>query len=553
MRYLLFIIAVLWVNVTFAVPAKRVKVWKTLPDGSLRELTLQGDEFFHYYTDEDGQAYQEVNDHLEPCTLDVLKVKQKARARQANKTRSARRKAIFKGKKKGLVILVNFQDKTFSQTDPKETFNGIFNTPGYSQGDFHGSVHDYFYDCSYGQFDLEFDVVGPYTISQNMSYYGSNDSQGNDRHPAKMIIEACHAADAEVNFADYDWSGDGYVDQVYVIYAGYSEAQNGGKDAIWPHEWDLESAAYSRDGDGPIETDGVTINTYACSNELAGNRGKYIDGIGTACHEFCHCLGLPDMYDIEGSNFGMDSWDLLDYGTYNGDGYIPAPLTSYERMFCGWLTPRELNSPYSIRNMPAIVDAPVAYIIYNDAEQREFYMLENHQQHGWDSGSYGHGLLVLHVDYNEDVWNDNRVNTVASHQRMTIIPADNNKYSNEYGLSGDPYPGRSGNTSLTDFSSPAATLYNNNLQGTRKMGKPITDIHESAEGLINFDFMGGGPIVSAVKSLSASATVAPISIYTPDGQLVFQGSEMQTQTMHLTKGLYIIQKGDRTYKKIIQK
>ena len=193
-----------------------------------------------------------------------------------------------------------------------------------------------------------------------MAYYGENNSNGDDKRAATMVAEACRLADKDVDFARYDWDGDNEVDQVYVIYAGYSEASGAPPSTVWPHEWDLESATSIRDGDGAFELDGTVINTYACSNELQGTRGSRISGIGTACHEFSHCLGLPDMYDTTGKAFGMDCWDLLDYGCYNNDEYTPAPFTSYERMFCGWLEPSVLTEPVRVVGMPALTSSPSA-------------------------------------------------------------------------------------------------------------------------------------------------------------------------------------------------
>ena len=74
--------------------------------------------------------------------------------------------------------------------------------------------------------------------------------------------------------------------------------------------------------------DGVTIDSYACSCELGEN--KVIDGIGTICHEFSHCFGLPDTYD-KGTSFGQTElkygtyeWDLMNNGNYLNGGYTPA-------------------------------------------------------------------------------------------------------------------------------------------------------------------------------------------------------------------------------------
>ena len=91
------------------------------------------------------------------------------------------------------------------------------------------------------------------------------------------------------------------------------------------------------------EYNGVTINTYGCASELSGKSGSDLDGIGTACHEFTHCLGLPDMYDTQGDNYGMAYWDVMCAGSYNDNSHTPAGYTAYERWFSGWMEPTELK------------------------------------------------------------------------------------------------------------------------------------------------------------------------------------------------------------------
>lgn len=59
-----------------------------------------------------------------------------------------------------------------------------------------------------------------------------------------------------------------------------------------------------------------------------------VEGIGTFCHEFSHCLGLPDFYDTNyNGHFGMASWSLMDSGSYNDDGYTPIGYSAYEKEF----------------------------------------------------------------------------------------------------------------------------------------------------------------------------------------------------------------------------
>ena len=102
------------------------------------------------------------------------------------------------------------------------------------------SVYDFFYESSYGQLRLNVDVFGPYTASNTMAYYGANDVSGNDLRPRELVTEAVNLADAGgANFALYDNDGNGTVDGVYVIYAGYGEEAGGGADCIWAHAWGI--------------------------------------------------------------------------------------------------------------------------------------------------------------------------------------------------------------------------------------------------------------------------------------------------------------------------
>ncbi|MBR3480341.1 MAG: endonuclease [Prevotella sp.] len=520
MLVLLFFFAM----VAFAVPAKPgFTRTLTITDGSTVNAMLVGDEYLHYWLGDDGKAYQAVSQQKRGAkggsedgdavyqAFDVEAAKKSADERRSNANQQrARRLAPRKvgsvgnisGEKKGIIILVNFKDKAFTAT--QSDFYNLANTVNYNSGNFKGSMYDYFYAQSDGQFRLTFDVVGPYTVSKNYAYYGANDSNGSDVHPAEMVIEAVKLADNDVNFANYDWDNDGFVDQVYVVYAGKGEADGGAEDTIWPHEYDLYSANYYGDGEGIQILDDVKIKTYACGGEQNGSTGETA-GIGTMCHEFSHCLGYPDFYDTDYSGGqGMGYWDLMNSGSYNGNGYRPAGYTSYERWVAGWKTPIELKYTQTISNMAALqTTGSNSYIIYNKGNSNEYYLLENRQKTGWDTNLPGAGLLILHVDYDADVWSHNKPNDDPAHQRMTWIAADNeyqyNLTSNgkksytRAGMANDPFPYGSVN-SFGKNSKPAATLYNANSDGTYYLDSSITDITQNSDGTISFNFKGIGNV-----------------------------------------------------------
>jgi len=495
-----------------AVPALRKKHNIQLVSGATISATLQGDETLHYFEDDHGNIYQANAEGLyQSVTRAQLSEQRQAKMKrivlreQGRKVRRhAAAKKAFTGKKHCLVILANFSD--LSMTYTKEDYEQFFNELGYNKYGMQGSVRDYFLACSYGKLDIEFDIVGPIQLKKSVTYYGSNDSHGGDRHPGAMVTEALKAAEAAgADFSKYDWDGNGEVEQVFVIYAGYGEAQSANATDIWPHEDKLSvTGGY---GDGAVQNfDGVKIDTYATSCELEGRKGTEIDGIGTACHEFSHCMGLPDTYDtVNGTNFSMDVWDVMDYGNYNGVGgkqsSCPWEFTSYERWMCGWLTPTELKDGCEVRNMPPLNETPEAYIIYNEANRNEYYLLENRQQQGFDAGGYGHGMIVIHVDYDKTAWAKNALNIEKDHQRMTIIPADGSSLSLISGIAcvkGDPYPGTKKNTMLTNTSAPKALLYNANSDGKKLMNKPITNITEDGT-LISFTFNGGGTVIDGIQ------------------------------------------------------
>jgi len=542
----------------YAIPARPVPVTDVQSDGSYLNVCLIGDERFHFKSTEDRmpivqgddgsyyyavikgerlestkilahninershEEYEYVNSNREKLLVHVealrdAELRQEIRwsgTRRSDATRSVGQPTAYQGKKKGLVILVNFANLSMITGNSHDEFYQQFNQIGYSRNNHIGSVHDYFYDQSYGVFDLTFDVVGPVTVSREYAYYGANSSWSSrsDIHVGQMISEACRLADEEINYADYDWDGDGEVDQVYVIYAGYGEASGAPSNTIWPHEYSLTGCAYNGDGEGPLTLDGVKINTYACSCELAGHSGQTMMGIGTACHEFSHCLGLPDFYDVKyNGGFGMESWDIMDSGGYNGpdrNGEVPCGYTAYERWFAGWLTFTELQEMERIKDMPDLGTAPTSYIIYNNSNRDEYFTLENRQNTRWfgyvNTSRDCHGLLITHVDYAARAWLTNSVNTNSEHQRMSIVPADNdygtyyNDGSNERyipsneELEGDLFPGSLGIKEFTNTShlNVGGRLFNQNDDGTFYLNKPITNIKET-NGLISFDFMGG--------------------------------------------------------------
>ena len=471
-----------------AVPAFRVKKQLMLEDGTIVTATLQGDEYYGYYITDDGKVLAPAKSgkyrYMNEKTHANFKRVAYERMEKANSFRaeSMRRSAPRSTQeRRGLVILAQFPDVSFSKIGTQEYFNRMFNEKGFTENGCLGSVSDYFYDQSYGQLNMQFDVVGPVTLPQPLAYYGAPE-EGESSGDSKVLdfaADACTAAKDLVDFSKYDWDGDGKVDNVYILFAGFSEARGADPNCLWPHQWVVH--------DRELVIDEVRIWNYACSNELiSGGDAPVLDGIGTACHEFSHTLGLADIYNTQGGKDFVGKWDVMSIGSYIGkkwgDGTHPMAYSAFERWQLGWLEPKALNEVTTITEMKALEEEPEAYVLYNEGNTNEYYLLENRQLPKWGSPFDAHGLLVTHIDYDKGAWNNNTVNTDIYHQRYSVVGA-----SGEFTESiDDLFPGTSGNTSFTDVTNPASTLFNANEDGTYFLHKAVENISESDDGTISF-------------------------------------------------------------------
>lgn len=389
-----------------AIPARPGKIVYTQPDGSRIEIYRHGDEWGHWTTDAAGRVLQKDKDGF-------FRVMEGVDAETAARAASIRRAAIRRqgatvarkgehvavGQKHFLVILVEFSDLSFSMGDANTAFTNLLNQEGYSVNGGTGSAHDFYYDNSHGYFEPLFDVYGPVTLSNTKAYYGGNDSNGNDKKPEYAVKEGCEMLNGQINFAQYDNDGDEAVDLVFMYYAGYGEADSDDDDSIWPHQWELSSAGLS------LTLDGKKVDKYACTNELVGYgtlKGK-LCGIGTACHEFGHAMGLPDFYDTDyttnGQAAAMFSFSTMDSGAYNNEGRTPACFTVEERIMLGWLDEteaiKEFTKPGNITLQS--VNHDIAYKIPTD-QDGEYFLLECRGSDGWDAHLLAHGLTVTHID-----------------------------------------------------------------------------------------------------------------------------------------------------------
>lgn len=393
-----------------------------------------------------------------------------------------------KGKIKTLIILAQFADIKFYSDDPADAIGRMLSMPGFSDNGATGSVCDYFKDSSFGLFELEPVVIGPVDLPENMAYYGAPSGNSPDVRPKEMIRDACVLVNDQIDFSEFDLDNDGFIDNVYVFYPGYSQADGAQINTIWPHSgfaWPKLNA----------EFDGVTLNKYACSNEIDMSTRKLV-GIGTFCHEFSHVLGLPDLYSTDYSNNEHPStWSIMASGGRNNNGHTPPLFSAYERYALGWLDPKTLEA--SQTDYTLLPGENEAFII-NTSADNEFYILENRQRNGWDAHLPGHGMLLWHIDYDKKAWESNTVNNDASHQRIDLVEADGS--ASDANRSGDSYPGSADIREIPSFRPYAG--------GTLANG--IFNIRELPGGSILFNVADIQSMLSAPAAVTA-AEISPVS------------------------------------------
>ena len=513
------------------------------PDGTKVTLMLHGDEFLSFVTTIDGYTvvkdddgfyrYARKTDEGTLCATAVVARNPEVRnaeevsflARQrkmqhpdmlkddpfrksaaslymdytARKTATARNVLLLEGridysKFKGLVVLVEFNDRKFGIDNPKEFYQKMTSEKNYQDTsrkyypvDVEGSARDYFFDNSRGIFDPTFDVVGPVTIDYSCTYphpkkNGVADGEFFTRM-VKIIKSIMSKIDSMVDFKDYDLDNDGVIDMVYIIFAGYGSYCLGNNEGyMWPHANNFSDNSKQL---GMIY-DHKYFGRYACSMEIQdyeslADKHVWLDGIGTICHEFSHVLGLADHYD---TNFAEDGsaptsglWDVMDNGADGNHGLSPVGYNSFESYLLGFTDIKQLEQEGNYELNP-FGTSNEAFILQTGTPDEDFF-IENRQKEKWDRCLPGHGLLVWRADTSDPTqWMKNKVNTSPSTMHLELLRAKPNmKIDSNY----TPFPGTGRVTSLTAETTPALT----SSKGEEAVLN-LSNIAESDDGVITF-------------------------------------------------------------------
>lgn len=524
-----------------------------LPDGSEIEIVLHGDEHFNYATDPSGNLlisdamgfYRPAPNNItvESLRKDALAAPRKRMARSTRSDSSLPGEPKYRysssafpasGNPHSLVVLVEYPDYPFSMEDPNAYYQDFLNGDDFTAGGATGSCRQFYAENSSGAFVPTFDVYGPIMLKNNRVYYGG----GDEANASQMVVEAVEALDDEVDFSQYDHNDDGFVDSIYLIYAHRGENSGGGRDSVWPYSWELVEEGVT------LKADGVQFNTYGCSNELRTETD--VDGIGTFTHEFGHVLGLPDLYNTYSADPSTPGeWSTMDNGSYNNNSNTPPNFSSFERYSLGWLAPEEIytSGDYSLE---FLADSNKAFILTTEENPDEFYMLEYRRIEGWDSYLHGHGMIVWHIDFNQEKWDENIVNNDYFHHYVDLVRADGT-----YGFQSfdsDPFPGSWNITQFANSTRPALKSWSN----TDLNVTSLSNIREEADGKLHFtvtvteerDPQAGvaRPGISddafVVDGNCVTAGSSPVHVYDVSGRRV--GTATADNPLYLSSGLYIV-------------
>lgn len=509
--------------VSQAVPADPTPSKVTQPDGTTLTVVLHGDEFLNYLTTSDGYTVVENKaGYFTYARLDGNQLVAGDRIARDNRTAAdnAYLAALPKGLKsksmvergskmlnhrnevlrgighgghmdyskfRGLIVLINYTDRKFDDYVPsnytpqdfyEQMINGHdykgFTLPAGTKVECMGSVRDYYYDNSFQQFDPHFDILGPVDVP-----FACTDAH--QFNCDSIFFAALEALDPEVDFSQYDTDEDGTADMVFFLVAGHgSDYSANNRDYLWPHMKDFT--------DSPV-LDGVNFKLYACSTNMIGEENEYyivynnVAGIGTICHEFSHCLGLPDFYDTDSDGSGGVNhaypltWSIMASGFKNNNGRNPAGYSLYERYALGFAQPTLIDAEGTIE-LPALEKSNMGYRL-NTANENEFFLIENRQRIKWDKNLPGPGMLIFRVDStNVEVWENNLVNANPNHNYYELLRANFNGMNDS---PRDPFPGTTNVTSITNATQPSLRTWDGKLSHYALM-----NIAE-ADSIITFD------------------------------------------------------------------
>lgn len=350
---------------------------------------------------------------------------------------------LSSGPVRGLTILVEFQDvqTTVTQAD----LNDLLNGQNYTRNGNFCSAREYFRIVSSGKLDYTNDVVGPFRLSQNRSYYITH----------LLVKEALDLAMAAgTDLSRYDSRGEGILDALNILYAGQTQYDG----ELWPHNFSIN-----------LHYGNISTDLYLLTS--AGRNASDLS-IGTFCHENGHLLcRFPDMYDYGAVNregdgvksAGIGSYCLMGSGNHLNSGRTPSPVCSYLRDLAGWCDVEiELNTTAEAE---AIHGDYKSVLKFKTSAPNEYFVVENRSKLGLDQHLASSGLAIYHCDIMGS--NEFQEGTGQRHYQCALLQADGHtdlEHNVNQGDGTDLFAGVNG-VALSHATTPSSRLWNGSDSG----------------------------------------------------------------------------------------
>lgn len=322
--------------------------------------------------------------------------------------------------RKAAVIFLQFQDLKFTST--YEQFTALTD-----------SLTLYFNDQFKGATEFSFTRGPVITIEEPHAIYGANSTGGSDTQLYKAVYQAVKQAADSLNIAEFINPPSSELRDILVLVPSKSEVDSLDTDLFRPQFTNIK-VNYT--------IGKYRFTCYGVASEL--DAGGSFTGIGNLAHEYCHILGLSDLYDTDGTGSGgvskalWGSIGIMDGGNLNGGGHYPPNFCAPDYYTLGIGMGEKIDSSGTYTLEP--IDVQGRYFIFEGPREGEVFLAESRLERGWDTLIGGHGMVIYHYDRSNgnalwstwdrrnltaaERWEKNRVNCNPRHQCVELIAPD---------------------------------------------------------------------------------------------------------------------------------
>ncbi|MDI6784254.1 MAG: hypothetical protein QME64_09210 [bacterium] len=296
--------------------------------------------------------------------------------------------------KKGIVLLVQFPDVP-NNVERNQV-----------QMRFSRQLNNYVQEMSYQKVSLEIDLTKKwYTMPNPVSQYriSSRNLEVDKSRIRKIIDDAINAADAEVNFSDYDFAvlfmGAKVTDYGMIGLCGY------------PGMLGWSSSEMLKTKSGQQVKNGIALFCYQAH-------------LGTLFHDIAHILGgvqngkrlVPCLYDHDlqakpgpmretaiAAMINLGFWDPMSCH-YIKFGVPPPGICSWTKLRLGWIDPAQVKVITPSLIGEEVILGPLedgtakTLVVKIPITSLTYYLIENRQPIGFDRYLPGSGILIMYAD-----------------------------------------------------------------------------------------------------------------------------------------------------------